>query len=114
MDPNTFGLLFESLVVRDLRVYAQCLEGEVSHYRDKSGLEADAVVHLPDGKWGAFEVKLSNAGVEDGARNLKKLAEKIDTDRMNGPSFLAVIVPCGYAFTHEDGVHVIPITCLRE
>lgn len=114
MDPNTFGLLFESLVVRDLRVYAQCLEGEVSHYRDKSGLEADAVVHLPDGKWGAFEVKLSNAGVEDGARNLKKLAEKIDTDRMNGPSFLAVIVPCGYAFTREDGVHVIPITCLRE
>lgn len=114
MDPNTFGLLFESLVVRDLRIYAQCLDGEVFHYRDKTDLEADAVVHLPDGRWGAFEVKLSNAWVDDGARNLKRLAEKIDTDRMNGPSFLAVVVPCGYAFTREDGVHVIPITCLRE
>ena len=114
MDPNTFGLLFESLVIRDLRVYAQCLGGEVLHYRDKTGLEADAVVHLPDGRWGAFEVKLSNAWADDGARNLKKIAEKIDTDRMNKPSFLAVVVPCGYAFTREDGIRVVPITCLRE
>lgn len=114
MDPKTFGLLFESLVIRDLRIYAQYLDGEVLHYRDKTGLEADAVIHLPDGRWGAVEIKLSNAWLDDGAANLKRLAERIDTDRMNGLSFLAVIVPCGYAFTREDGVHAIPVTCLRE
>ena len=113
-DMNTFGLLFESLVVRDLRVYAQSLEGEVYHYRDSSGLEVDAVVHLWNGRWGAIEVKLSPSRVDEAAGNLKKLAGKVDSEAMNPPSFLAVVVGRGSAYTRPDGVHVVPIGCLRE
>ena len=113
-DPETFGLLFESLVVRDLRVYAQALNGTVYHYRDKNGLECDAVVHLADGRWGAIEVKLSQNSVDEAAGNLLKLKSIVDPLTMNGPSFLAVVVATGYAYTRPDGVHVIPIGCLRE
>lgn len=113
-DLETMGLLFESLVIRDLRIYAESIGGKLYHYRDHSGQEADAILHLKNGKWGAFEVKLGNRATEEGAKNLKKLAEKIDVDAMNPPSFLAVITGTGYAYKREDGVYVIPIGCLRN
>lgn len=113
-DPNTYGLLFESLVVRDLRIYAQHLGGSVYHYRDSDGLEADCIVHLNDGRWGAVEVKLGSYGVDEGARNLLRLARKVDAESMNPPSFLAVVTSCGLAYTRDDGVHVIPLGCLRD
>lgn len=111
-DLRTFGLLFESLVVRDLRVYARALDGEVFHYRDKNGLEADAIIHLNDGGWAAIEVKLGDAWVDEAARNLKKLADNVDTDRMGRPAFLAVVTATRYAYTRPDGVHVIPLAVL--
>ena len=113
-DPNTFGLLFESMVVRDLRVYAQSLGGDVYHYRDQEGLEADAVIHLRNGKWAAVEVKLGDDQIDDAAKNLKKLKAKVDTETMSPPSFLAVVTGTEYAYTRDDGVHVIPIGCLRD
>ncbi|MDR0523642.1 MAG: DUF4143 domain-containing protein [Candidatus Methanoplasma sp.] len=111
-DFRTFGLLFESLCVRDLRVYSQPLGGKVFHYRDRYGLEADAVVSLRDGRWGAVEVKLGIDGVEAGARSLLRLSERIDHERMNPPSFLAVITGTGYAHRRGDGVLVVPIGLL--
>lgn len=113
-DPRTFGLLFESLVVRDLRAYTQALDGDVYHYRDRDGLEADAIIHLHNGKWCAIEVKLGTHDIDEGAKNLIKLRNKIDEDRMNPPTFLAVITGIGPAYTREDGVHVIPVGCLRD
>ena len=113
-DLNTFGLLFESLVIRDLRVYAQANDGKVYHYRDKDGLEADAIVHLFGGRWAAFEVKLGGQdAIDSGAEGLLALRNKVSED-MKPPSFLAVITAFGYAYTRPDGVHVIPIGCLRE
>lgn len=109
-DPETFGLLFESMVVRDLRVYAQTLGGHVCHYRDKNGLEVDAVVHLPGGAWGAVEVKLNDVRADQAAQSLMCLREKT----VKPPRFLAVVTADGAAYTREDGVHVIPLSCLRE
>jgi len=111
-DPGTFGLLFESLAVRDLRVYTQHLGGNVYHYRDSNGLECDAVVYLHDGKWGAVEVKLGGSHIDQGAKNLLKLRDRVDEATMNPPSFLAVVTGTEYAYTREDGVHVIPLGCL--
>lgn len=113
-DPETFGLLFETLVVRDLRIYAQAVDGDVYHYRDRNGLECDAIVHLHDGRWGAMVVKLNPAREDEAARNLLRLADAVDTERMGAPSFLAVVCATGYAYTRADGVHVIPIGCLRD
>jgi hypothetical protein len=115
-DLNTFGLLFETLCVRDLRVYAETLNGTIYHYRDKNGLECDAVIHLPNGTYGLIEIKLGGKElIEEGAATLIKLAEKIDTDKMKKPSFMAVIVGVGdYAYEREDGVKVIPIGCLKD
>ena len=113
-DFNTFGLLFESLCVRDLRVYAQAMDGDILHYHDRSGLEADAIVCLKDGRWGAVEVKMGTAETEKAAENLIKLKNKIDTDRMKLPSFLMVLTATGYAYRREDGVYVVPIGCLRD
>ncbi len=110
IDPNTFGLLFESTAVRDLRIYANALDGEVYHYHDKNGLEADAVIHLHDGRWGAVEVKLGEKWVEEAAVNLNKLKEKV----ADPPSFLAVVTAAEYAYTREDGIHVIPLACLKD
>lgn len=114
-DPNTFGLLFETLAVRDLRVYADALDGQVYHYRDKNGLECDAVVHLRNGRYGMIEVKLGGGTlIEAGAHTLKKLAGKIDTSRMREPSFLMVLTGIGeYAYRRPDGVLVVPIGSLR-
>ena len=113
-DPETFGLLFESMVVRDLRVYAQTMDGHVCHYRDKNGLEVDAIIHLPRGRWGAVEVKLNDKWADDGAENLMKLREKVDSDRMGEPAFMAIVTADGAAYTREDGIHVIPLSCLRN
>jgi predicted AAA+ superfamily ATPase len=113
-DFNTFGLLFESLCVRDLRVYAQSIDGEVFHYRDKNGLEADAIVHLRDGRWGAVEVKMGVQEIEKAAKNLKKLREKINIDKMKEPSFLMVLTAGELSYQRDDGVYIVPIGCLRN
>ena len=115
-DLNSFGLFYETLAVRDLRVYTDALDGQVYHYRDKNGLECDAVVHLANGKYGLVEIKLGGYNlIDEGAETLKRLAEKIDTTRMSKPSFMMVLVGVGnYAYRREDGVFVIPIGCLRN
>ena len=114
-DLRTFGLLFEDMVVRDLRVYADALNGELFHYRDSSGLECDTVLHRRDGSYGLLEVKLGGEqNINEGAANLTALAQSIDTNRMPAPSFLAVVIAVGqYAYQRPDGVHVIPVGCLR-
>lgn len=115
-DLNTMGLMFESLCIRDLRVYADALNGQVFHFRDKYGLECDAVMHLRDGRYGLIEIKLGGDRlIEEGAKNLKDLAAKIDTDKMKHPSFLMVLTAVGkYAYRRKDGVYVVPIGCLRD
>lgn len=115
-DLNTFGLIFETLCMRDLRVYAEALNGNVYHYRDKNGLECDAVVHLRDGRYGLIEIKLGgDKFIEEGATTLKNLSKLIDTDKMKQPSFLMVLTAVGdYAYRREDGVLVIPIGCLKD
>lgn len=115
-DLNTFGLLFETMAIRDLRTYAEALDGEVFHYRDKNGLECDAVVHLRNGNYGLFEIKLGgDTLINEGAASLKKLADKIDTTKMNTPSFMMVLTAVGtYAYQRKDGVFVVPIGCLKD
>jgi predicted AAA+ superfamily ATPase len=113
-DFNTFGFLFESLCIRDLRIYAESIDGNVYHYRDKSGLEIDAVVQLADGRWGAAEVKMGAGEIENAAENLLKLREIVDTEKMNEPSFLMVLTGTEYAFPLKNGVWVVPLGCLRN
>lgn len=114
-DLTTMGFLFESLCVRDLRVYARLLGGEVYHYRDKSGLEADAVVSLPDGRWGAVEVKLGGEGrIEEAARHLLALSEKVDHRKSGAPAFLLVLTGTSYAYQRPDGVCVAPLGCFAH
>ncbi len=115
-DLHTFGFLLETLCVRDLRIYADSLNGEVYHYRDKNGLECDAVIHLRDGKYGLVEIKLGgDTLIEEGAKNLKALESKIDTGKMNSPSFLMVLTGVGnYAYRRKDDVIVVPIGCLKN
>ena len=115
-DLKTFGFLFETLCVRDLRVFADALNGEVYHYRDKDGQECDAVVHLKNGKYGLVEIKLGGDKlIEEGAKSLKTMAAKIDTGKMSEPSFLMVLTGTGdYAYRRQDGVYVVPIGCLRN
>lgn len=111
-DLNTFGLLFESMVVRDLRIYAQTIDATVYHYRDNTGLEVDAVVEGADGRWSAFEIKLGVGYVDEGAANLMKFAGRVDTKKSGEPSALAVITSTGYGYLRDDGVGVIPIGAL--
>ncbi len=115
-DLNTFGLIFETLCVRDLRVFAEALNGKVYHYRDKTGLECDAVIHLRNGCYGLVEIKIGGDDlISDGVRTLKALEAKIDTERMKKPSFLMVLTGVGpYAYKREDGVYVVPIGCLKD
>ncbi len=115
-DLKTFGFLFETLCVRDLRVFADSLNGEVYHYRDKDDLECDAVIHLRNGKYGLIEIKLGGDSlIEEGAKNLKALSNKIDTEKMKTPSFLMVLVGVGdYTYRRHDGVIVVPIGCLKN
>lgn len=115
-DLNTFGLLFETLCIRDLRVYAESIKGKVYHYRDANDLECDAVIHLRDGSYGLIEIKLGGDSlVHEGAETLKKLEARIDTTKMKNPSFLLVLTATGkYAYKREDGVYVVPIGCLKN
>lgn len=111
-DLEWFGQVFESLVIRDLRVYSQGLDGEVFHYRDDYGLEVDAIVQLRDGRWGAIEIKLGEGQVEQAAASLKRLAAQIDGSRSGSPAFLAVFCGRGYGYRRPDGVVVVPIGAL--
>ena len=111
-DPETLGLLFESLAVRDLRIYGQAIGASAFHYRENTGLEADAILQRRDGSWAALEVKLGQKDIEHGANSLLRVAEHIDTDRHGAPAFLAVITGWGYAYRRDDGVFVIPIGAL--
>jgi len=113
-DFKTFGFLFESLCTRDIRVYAQVIDGDVFHYRDKSGLESDLIVRLRDGRWAAIEVKLGNKQIEEAAQKLLTLKAKIDEDKMGQASFLMVITGGKYAYRRNDGVLVVPIGCLKN
>ena len=115
-DLKTFGFLFETMCIRDLRVFADVMDGEVLHYRDKNGLECDAVVHLRNGKYGLVEIKLGGEKlIEEGAATLLKLAKKINTDKMKEPSFLMVLTGTGdYAYHREDGVYVVPVGSLKD
>lgn len=115
-DLETFGLLFETLCVRDLRVYADSVDGSVYHYRDKNGLECDAVLHLRNGSYGLIEIKLGGAqAIEKGVDTLTSLVSKIDTTKMKAPSFLMVLTAVGdYAYQRKDGVYVVPIGCLKD
>ena len=114
-DLNTFGLIFETLCIRDLRVYAESINGSIYHYRDASDLECDAVVHLRNGSYGLIEIKLGGDKlINEGAQNLIKMENKIDTNKMKKPSFLMVLTATSkYAYQREDGVYVIPIGCLK-
>lgn len=113
-DFNTFGFLFESLCCRDLRIYSQSIGGEVFHYHDKTELEADMIISLRDGRWAAVEVKTGSREIEMAAQNLIKLANKVDAEKMNNPSFLMVVTGGEYAYRRKDGVYIVPIGCLKD
>ena len=113
-DFNTFGFLFESLCIRDLRIYAESIDGSVYHYRDKNGLEIDAIIQLADGRWGAAEIKLGAGDIETAAAHLLKFNKVIDTAKMNEPSFLMVLTGTEYALQLDNGVWVIPLGCLKN
>lgn len=112
-DLNTMGYLFESLCIRDLRVYMRNMDGNTYHYRDKSGLEADAILRKNTGEWAGVEVKLGGQKrIDEGAKNLLTLANRVDCNKMGSPKFLMVVTGGQYACTRPDGVHVVPIGCL--
>ncbi|MBR5650618.1 MAG: ATP-binding protein [Bacteroidales bacterium] len=113
-DFNTFGLLFDSLCTRDMRIYAQANDGEVYHFRNKYGLEADMIITLNDGRWAAVEVKLGNKQIEEASEHLQELAKKVNDEKMGKPSFLMVITGGEYAYKRKDGVLVVPIGCLKD
>lgn len=115
-DLNTFGLIFECLCVRDLRVYSQAIDGKVFHFRDKTGLECDAVVHLRNGSYGLVEIKIGGERlINEGAENLLKLQSRIDTTKMKSPVFMMVLTAVGdYAYRRTDGVLVVPIGTLKD
>lgn len=115
-DLKSFGFFFEDMVVRDLRVYAEALDGKLYHYRDSTGLECDTVLHRRNGSYALLEVKLGGKDlIDEGAANMIKLSQSIDTDKMPAPSFMAVIIGVGeYAYRRGDGIYVIPIGCLKD
>jgi predicted AAA+ superfamily ATPase len=113
-DFKTFGFLFESLCIRDLRVYAGSIDGSVYHYRDKTGLEIDAIVQLADGRWGAVEVKMGAGEIEDAVTNLLNFRQIVDTEKMQEPSFLMVLTATEYACQMKNGVWVVPLGCLKN
>ena len=112
-DLSFFGLLFESLVTRDLRVYMQHAGGRLSHYRDSDDLEVDLIIEMEDSSWAAIEVKLGANQIDDAAKTLLKFARKIDTTRCGEPTFLAVVTATGYGYVRADGVFVLPIGTLK-
>ena len=113
-DFSTFGLLFEALCIRDLRIYADSLNADVYHYRDAKGIEVDAIIQMHDGCWGAVEVKMGAGDIEEAVQNLINFKANIDTDNMHDPSFLMVLTATETAFQMENGVWVVPIGCLKN
>lgn len=113
-DPETLGLLFESLVIRDLRIYGQAIGASVFHYRENTGAEADAILQVRSGQWAAVEVKLGQGDIDKGANSLLRVAANVDTDRHGNPAFLAVVTGWGYAYRRPDGVFVIPVGTLTS
>ena len=113
---NTMGLFFETMAIRDLRVYAQALDGNVFHYRDSNGLECDAVIHLRNGQYGMVEIKLGGQKlIEEGVETLNKFASTIDTEKMKAPSFKMILTAVGnLAYKREDGIYIVPISCLKH
>ena len=110
----TFGLLFEALCIRDLRVYADSLGGNVYHYRDAKGVEVDAIIQVPDGSWGAVEVKMGAGDIVTASENLIAFRDNVDTSKMREPSFLMVLTATESAFQMENGVWVVPLGCLKN
>lgn len=108
-DMNLLGLLFESMVVRDLRVYAQANDARILHYRDNTGLEVDAIIETADGRWAALKIKLGTGQVDDAASKLLKFADRVDTRKCGEPALLGVIIGAGYGYRREDGVAVVPV-----
>ena len=115
-DLETFGLFFEDLAVRDLKIYTSGLGGEVRHYRDNTGLECDAVIHLEDGRWGAIEIKLGGEKlINDGVASLNRLKNKIKTkSNEQEPSFMMVLTATGPLYRRDDGIYIVPINCLKD
>lgn len=115
-DLESMGLFFENLCVRDLRVYAEKLDGTVHHYRDKNGLECDAVIHLRNGSYGLVEIKLGGEDlIKEGVKNLQILSEQIDSEKMKKPSFKMILTATGqYAYQRKDGILIVPIACLKD
>ncbi|MCK5847925.1 MAG: ATP-binding protein, partial [Caldisericia bacterium] len=111
-DLKTMGFLFESMCVRDLRVYAEALDGTLYHYRDKSGLECDTVIHLRNGSYGLIEMKLGGKEIDEAAKNLLSLKNKINTDKMKEPSFLMILTATEFGYRRKDGIYVLPCGCL--
>ena len=112
-DFEYFGFLFESLVTRDLRIYTQTIDGEIFHYRDKDNLEADLIIRLHNGQWAPVEVKLGSKEIEDGAKHLLTLEQKVDTTVVGKPTFKMVVTGGQFAYQRPDGVYVVPLSCLR-
>lgn len=114
-DLNTMGMMFENLCIRDLRVYAESLDGTIYHFREKTGLECDAVLHKRNGTYGLIEIKIGgDSMIEEGAETLKRVSSIIDTEKMKKPSFLLLICAITpFAYKRKDGVYVVPITSLR-
>ena len=116
MDFNSFGLIYESLALRDLKVYAESIGGDLYYYRDQNGVECDAVIHLDDGNWAGIEIKLGNTDevIDAAAKSLLSFKNTIDTEVMREPAFLMVLSGISkYAYRRKDGVYVVPIGCLR-
>lgn len=114
-DLNTMGLLFENMCIRDLRIYAEALDGNIYHYRDKSGLECDAVIHLRNGTYGLIEIKLGGDRlISEGVVTLNKLSSNIDTSKMKSPAFKMVLIGVGeMAYKRSDGIYIVPLSCLK-
>ena len=113
-DLNTFGFMFESLCMRDLKVYTQSYDGNISFYRDETDFEVDAIIRTTSGKWGAIEIKLGAGYIEEAARNLLKFKERVDTKKCGEPSFLMVLTGANYSYKREDGVYVVSIGTLKN
>lgn len=113
-DLNLFGFLFECMCIRDLKVYAQGINGEISFYRDEHNFEVDAILRTQSGKWGAIEIKLGAGYIEDAAQNLLKFKEKVDTVKCGAPSFLMVLTGTNYSYRRDDGVYVVSLGTLKD
>ena len=113
-DFETFGFIFENLVFRDLKVYSNSLGGKISYFRDRSGLEADAVLHLPDGRYALIEFKLGSRQIEEAAKHLLEINSLIEKAKIKKPDLLIIITGGEIAYTRDDGIKIIPIGCLKD